>query len=125
MSGPANIGARRQVMSLDNLIDQLGGGPGWDGVRDRMQPAESSDKHRPDAAILKEIALMWDRPQERAGLEWIFDITSRAPYPTDHSDIERMAMAAAKHMARAAVGEAIALAIDEGRKILEQQRSTA
>lgn len=119
MSGPANIAPRREVHDIDHMLASAGG-EGWAGLEEKLLPALVGEKFRPDDKVLETLARMWMRPDERAVIEWWFDLTSRAPYPTDHGDMERLGLAAAKHMSRAAVGEAVALGLAEGAKIINQ-----
>jgi hypothetical protein len=116
MTGPANINPRGLVRPLDTML--TAGGEGWDALQKLFEPAVMSDRWRPDDQILKFVAAMSQTEQGRAFLDWIFDLTNRAPYPSIGGGIEQAALAAAKHEARAAVGEVILTAIVEGRRLL-------
>lgn len=121
MTGPVNIPARRQVHDLDRMLAQAGG-VGWDGLAQKMLPALVGDRFRPEDAVLEALGRMWLRPADRAVIEWFFDLTARAPYPNFHGDMEATALAAAKHMARSAVGETVCHGLSEGLRIIEQQQ---
>ena len=56
-------------------------------------------------------------------IEWLADLTVRAPFPHVGSLKESAALAAAKHEARTAVGYALLRAIAEGEQLFAQQRS--
>ncbi|MCZ8545069.1 hypothetical protein OOJ09_12820 [Mesorhizobium qingshengii] len=59
----------------------------------------------------------------RSIIEWMADLTVRAPFPHVGSMKESAALAAAKHEARTAVGYALLRAIAEGEQLWTQRRS--
>lgn len=121
MSGPANIPAtRRDFQSLDGLVDSIGGA-GWDALQGALAPAAVPDNYRPDDDVMKSLAIMAERGETRAVVEWLLDLTLRAPYPVTADTLEQTALAAAKHQARANVGEVVLKAIAEGRAKLERK----
>lgn len=119
MSGPANINPRGMVRDLDDML--TAGGVGWDALEKMFQPAAVADQWKPDENLLKELGALSQTEFGRRLFGWLFDLTNRAPYPsTGGGNLEQVAMAAAKHEARAAVGEVIVNAIVEGRRLLDE-----
>jgi hypothetical protein len=108
--------AGRVTLSLDELM-RASGEIGWDGLENRFSPAKVSDRFRPQERIMRFAAALGMHPEGREFLDWIFDMTCRAPYPITTGDMQELAFAAAKHQARAAVGNVIALAVAEGRRL--------
>jgi len=117
MTGPANINPRSIVRDLDTMM--TAGGVGWEALETMFQPAVMADPWRPSENVMKFAAAMAQTDQGREFLAFIFDLTKRAPYPHIGNSMESAALAAAKHEARAAVGEVVLQAIVEGRKLLE------
>lgn len=115
MSGPVNV-AGRVTLPLDDLM-RAGGRTGWEALEAGFAPAPVADRFRPEERIMRFAAALGLHPEGREFLEWIFDLTCRAPYPKTTGDMQELAYAAAKHQARAAVGDVIALAIAEGRRL--------
>lgn len=118
MSGPQNVNPRGIVNPIDDMF--TAGGQGWDALEKMMKPALMADQWRPQDDLLKQIAALSMTEFGRELFSWLFDLTNRAPYPQTGDSIESAALAAAKHEARAAVGEVILNAIVEGRKLLNQ-----
>ncbi|MBX3580074.1 MAG: hypothetical protein KF723_22960 [Rhizobiaceae bacterium] len=103
-------------------LEKLVAGNGWDFFAQQFAPANVADDFRPVDPILQALARMYEFPETRAVIDWILDLSVRAPYPRGESTTEELGIAAAKHQARAAVGEAIVKAIVEGRKINAEPR---
>lgn len=119
MNGPQNVNPRNLVRDLDVML--TAGGQGWDGLEKMFEPALMHDRYRPQDELLKQIAALSQTEFGRELFAWLFDLTNRAPYPSTGGTIENAALAAAKHEARAAVGEVILNAIVEGRKLLDSK----
>lgn len=120
MTGPVNINPRRAAMgSLDDLTS-VGGKQGWDALEAAFLPALTGQGLRPDERIMRFLAAMAQTEDGRAFVDWLFDLTCRAPYPRTGGDRDELAFAAAKHQARAAVGDVIAAALVEGRRLIDQ-----
>lgn len=120
MSGPFAFPS--DMMSLDHMLAQMG--VGWDGLEQPFRPAPTRQPFEPEDDLKKMIALFYDTtPEGRRMVEWIFDLTFRAPYPSIGGSLEQAALAAKAHEARAAVGRVLVQAIVDGRALMEKTRS--
>ena len=118
MSGPVSFPS--SMMALDQMLEQMGG-RGWEGLENEFKPAQTRQNFEPEDKIKKIIAAFYDSSSEgRQMVEWIFDLTFRAPYPSTGTSFEQAAIAAAKHEARAAVGRVLVQAIVEGRALIQK-----
>lgn len=118
MSGPAIIGDRRVAAgSLDDLTDQLGP-EGWEWFKQNFSPAAVPDNFDPGDEFKKNLAATYETEWGHELINWLLDLTCRAPYPRTHENPELLALTAAKHQARAAVGEVLVKAISDGRALL-------
>ncbi len=118
MSGPVNINPRAQVRELDDVL--TAGGEGWSALEALMKPAMMPDSSRPDNRVLRFAGAISRTEDGRLFLDWLFLLTLDAPYPRVGSDFQEAALAAAKHEARAAIGEVLRKAVVEGRNLLNQ-----
>jgi len=120
MSGPFAFPSG--MMSLDQMLSQMG--EGWDGLERSFSPAPTRRPFEPEDDLKKMIALFYDTtPEGRRIVEWIFDLTFRAPYPPVAGSFEQAALAAKAHEARAAVGRVLVQTIVDGRALMEKSRS--
>lgn len=117
-------GSRRDALPTSHLLD-LVNGLDFPGQETAFHPAqvhaggfEPSDKVKIAAAIL------WRAGEGREFVEWILDLTMRAPYPVTSQNPHDLQFAAAKHQARAAVGETVLLAIREGERLLDNAKGS-
>lgn len=121
MSGP--VGFPSEMMNLDKMLESMGG-PGWDGLEQAFKPASAPQPFEPEERLKRTIAVFYDHSEEgRQMIEWLFDLTFRAPYPHVGASFEQAALAAKAHEARAAVGRVVVQAILDGRTLLEKNRS--
>jgi hypothetical protein len=118
MNGPMPF--RREVAPLDDMLASVGG-EGWEGLDKLFHPAEVPDRFDPGAEVKKFLAAAMRTPAGREAIQWLADITLRAPYPHVGTSLEAAAIAAAKHEARAAVGEVLLRAIAQGDQLLNQR----
>lgn len=122
MSGPAPFPS--DLLDLDLMLEQIGGA-GWDGLERQFRPAAVPDRFEPADQLKIRIATLYDHSDEvRQILEWVFDLTFRAPYPHVGESFQAAALAAKAHEARAAVGRVIVQAIVDGRKLKEKRSQT-
>jgi len=122
VSGPQNVSPREAAIGGMAELEQLVAGNGWAFFEKQFAPAAVADDFRPVDTVMQSLARLYDFAETRAALDWILDLTCRAPYPRGESTTEQLGIAAAKHQARAAVGEAIVKAIVEGRKLNAEPR---
>lgn len=120
MSGPQNISPRQTAMGSVSELEALIGGGGWADFQKTFAPAAVSASMDPGDELKKSIASMYQTELGRKIIDWLLDQTCRAPYPVTSQSMEDLAYAAAKHQARAAVGEMIVKAIVDGRALNEQ-----
>lgn len=120
MTGPvASLGPRHQPPPPNETLQSNG----WEDFKRLMNPAQMQNPFRPDGKILQEIARYSETVEGREVIAWLRSITDQAPYPNvSGGNFEQVAIAAAKHDARATIGRMIAAAISEGTAITNQQR---
>ena len=119
MTGPFPFS--RQTMPLDRMIEQAGA-PGWKFFEDMFKPAGVSDRFDPGADMKKFLAAFEQTAQGRQFLEWIADLTVRAPFPHVGSSRDAAWIAGAKHEARFGVGSVIFKAVADGRELLSKPK---
>lgn len=110
----------RPMMAIDQL---LAGTPTWDGLSQAMFPAKVADNFDPGEHMKIMLFHFYGTAEGRSIIEWMADLTVRAPFPHVGSMKESAALAAAKHEARTAVGYALLRAIAEGEQLWTQRRS--
>lgn len=108
----------RQMLGAESLINAA---PTWDGLMNAFKPAIVPDRFDPGDDMKLVLFHFYNTVQGRQIVDWLFDLTARAPFPHVGSTRESAALAAAKHEARAAVGLAVARAITDGEKIWNQR----
>lgn len=116
MNGPVAFG--RQMQAVEKLLADA---PSWDGLEQAFAPAKVADNFDPGDDMKRMLAAFLGTVEGRNILEWLFDLTSRAPYPHVGSGRDSAWIAAAKHEARCAVGQAIARAIVDGNELLNRK----
>lgn len=120
MSGPANPNPRQLAAGGFEELEKQFGAKGWDFFRDQFGPALVGENFDPGEDFKKNLAAFARTDLGRRIVEWLLDMTCRAPYPATSQDMQDLAFAAAKHQARAAVGEVIVKAIADGNAILNR-----
>lgn len=123
MSGAQNVNPRPLAMGSLEEIEQAMGSNGWNFFADQFGPAVVSQSFDPGADFKKNLAAFARTGLGREIIDWLLDLTCRAPYPVTSQDMQDLAFAAAKHQARAAVGETIVKAIADGNDILDRPGS--
>lgn len=113
MSGPVDF--LRQVQRVEDFIKSPSS---WGELEKAFAPAPVADSFDPGEFMKKQLAALYGTQDGRAILEWLFDLTLRAPFPHVGNSRDSAWIAAAKHEARVAVGQAIARAIVDGRELL-------
>lgn len=116
MNGPVDFG--RQLQAVDRLISSP---PSWDDLLKEFTPAAVPDTFDPGDDMKKLLAGLYNTAEGRRIIEWLADLTFRAPYPHTGASLEAAALAAAKHEARAAVGRSILKAIADGNQLLNHR----
>ncbi len=113
MSSGSPFPFRRELESLDKfLAGEMGAG--WEELEQSFFPAQVPRAFDPGDELKRNLAALYHTPDGRQIIEWLADLTWRAPYPHVGAANEAAALAAAKHEARCAVGEVIMKAIAEG-----------
>ena len=120
MSGPQNINPRPLAMGALEDLQAAMGPLGWDFFEKQFGPAVVAENFDPGVEVKRFAAAMSQTAEGRRFIDWLLDLTCRAPYPVTSQSIEDLAMSAAKHQARAAVGETIVKAIADGHKLLNR-----
>lgn len=120
MSGPQNINPRPLAMGSLEAMQAAMGPVGWDFFENQFGPAVVAQSFDPGDEVKKFAAAMSQTVEGRRFIDWLLDLTCRAPYPVTSQTIEDLAMSAAKHQARAAVGETIVKAIADGNALLNR-----
>lgn len=110
----------RQMMAIDQLI---GSAPTMEGLEQAFFPAKRPDNFDPGDDMKLMLFHFYGTAEGKRILDWLADLTVRAPFPHVGSMNESAALAAAKHEARTAVGYALLRAIAEGEQLWTQRRS--
>lgn len=117
MSGP--FAFSRQALAIDRLLEAA---PSWEGLNQAFFPARTHDRFDPGDDMKKVLAAFNGTAEGRRIIEWLCDLTCRAPYPQISGDFQTAALAAKAHEARAAVGYVILRAIADGEALLHQPK---
>ena len=120
MSGPANPNPRQLAAGAFEELEKQFGAKGWDFFSERFSPALVAQSFDPGEDFKKNLAAFARTELGRRIVDWLLDLTCRAPYPVTTQDMQDLAFAAAKHQARAAVGETLVKAIADGNVILNR-----
>ncbi len=120
MSGPQNVSPRPLAMGSLEEIERMVGAKGWDFFEERFGPALVAQNFDPGDEFKRNMAAFARTAFGRGIVDWLLDLTCRAPYPVTSQDMQDLAFAAAKHQARAAVGETIVKAIADGNALLDR-----
>lgn len=123
MSGPQNVNPRPAAMGSLEEIEKAMGANGWDFFAKQFAPAVVAQSFDPGQEFKRNLAAFSRTGLGREIVDWLLDLTCRAPYPVTSQDMQDLAFAAAKHQARAAVGETIVKAIADGNAILDHSAS--
>jgi hypothetical protein len=116
MSGPAaSFGSTIQAPVEDES-------EGWDFYKQKFMPAVVANTFRPEDSVLIEIYKLSETAEGRKIIDWLHELSDRAPYPRVGSNFEEVAVAAAKHQGRALVGEVLTEAVREGKRLFNQAR---
>ncbi|ESY21513.1 hypothetical protein X749_27850 [Mesorhizobium sp. LNJC391B00] len=106
------------MLAVDQLLSST---PDWSGLSQAMFPAKVADNFDPGDDMKLVLYHFYGNAEGRRIIEWLADLTVRAPFPHVGSMKESAALAAAKHEARTAVGYALLRAIAEGEELWKQQ----
>jgi len=115
---------RRAALSTSDLLDLVTGREFSDQKAAFHPAATHPGNFEPSDKMMMAAAILWRAGEGREFVEWILDLTMRAPYPVTSQDPHDLQFAAAKHQARAAVGETVLLAIRKGEEMLDQQKGS-
>lgn len=115
-TGPVEFA--RQVQSVEQFLRDA---PSWASLDKAVRPAAVPDHFDPGDFMKQQLAALYETADGRAIIDWLFDLTLRAPFPHVGSTRDSAWLAAAKHEARVAVGQAVARAIVDGRKLFNQK----
>ena len=118
----APVFSRREAQPLDRLIASAGG-EGWAGLDKLLEPALAKRQScEPGDDIKKALAVMARAGQGRAVIEWLMDITVRAPFRVTGATVEETAMRASNRQGIEGVAEAVLAAIADGERLLSEER---
>lgn len=118
MSGPAIINNSREMASgTFEDIENLVGAKGWEFFAEQWLPAGTVDILNPDDELKMFIAAMSESGLGKRFFDYLMNLTVRHPYPMTTNSMEDLAFAAAKHQARATVGELLVKIRMEGRAL--------
>lgn len=116
MSGP--IFGGRDAQPLDAML-QAAGGEGWEGLENLLKPHVQAAPMQPSDRVAKNLAVLVQTQGGREIVEWIMDVTLRAPLRVTGSSLEETALNAARKQGINGVGEVILHAIKRGETLLE------
>jgi hypothetical protein len=115
-NGPVDF--LRQVQRVEDFIRNPSS---WGELEKAFAPAKVPDNFDPGDFMKQQLAALYGTQDGRAIIEWLFDLTLRAPYPHVGNSRDSAWLAAGKHESRVAVGQAIAKAIVDGRELFNQK----
>jgi hypothetical protein len=115
---------RREALSTSELLDMVTGREFSDQKAAFHPAATHPGNFEPSDQVKVAAAILWRAGESREFVEWILDLTMRAPYPVTSQEPHDLQFAAAKHQARAAVGETVLLAIRKGEQLLDQNKGS-
>lgn len=110
----------REMMAVDSFLRAP---PTAEGLMQAFFPAKVADNFDPGDDMKMMLSAFFNTAEGRKIVEWLADLTVRAPYPHVGSMKESAALAAAKHEARTAVGYSLFRAIADGNDLWKQKRS--
>lgn len=119
-TGPVEFA--RQVQSIEQFLNDA---PSWGSLEKSIRPADVPKDFDPGDFMKQQIAAFYGTQDGRAIIDWLFDLTLRAPYPHVGSSRDSAWIAAAKHEARVAVGQTIARAIVDGKELFNRKEPKA
>lgn len=124
MSGPQNVSPRPLAMGaleeIERELERRAGAQGWEFLEQQFAPAMVAQNFDPGDEFKRNIAAFARTAFGRSIVDWLLDLTCRAPYPVTSQIMHDLVYAAAKHQARAAVGETIVKAIADGNALLDR-----
>uniref|UniRef100_UPI003BAC7D96 hypothetical protein n=1 Tax=Stappia sp. TaxID=1870903 RepID=UPI003BAC7D96 len=109
----------RQAQSLDSMVARAGG-EGWDGLEELFKPQVANQPLQPSDHVAKTLATLCRDPRGREVIEWLMDITLRAPLRATGKTFEETALLTASRQGINGVGEAVLAAIAHGQKLSEK-----
>lgn len=121
MSGPLVGG--RSAQPLDLMIKQAGG-DGWDGLEKLFEPHLKDAPLQPSDQVAINLAQLARHENGRAMIEWLMDITLRAPLRIQGATIQETALRASQRQGINGVGEAVLSAMAHGEKLLSKKEET-
>lgn len=121
MSGPYPFA--REVQQLNDMLASVGG-PGWAGLEQMFKPARVADRFDPGDDMKMVLAAFYRTAQGRQIIDWLLDLTVRAPFPHVGGSRDSAWLAAGKHEARTAVGYVLLQAIADGNELFEKRNQT-
>lgn len=116
------VNGKRDVMSFDRLLEN-----GWGAFEqlENLGVAPPNDGYRPDDQVARIAYSLTLNPLTQQFLDWLMDITLRAPLRVPDAGVEQVALAYAKRAGINGVGEAILAAVEMGRKLQEASHASS
>lgn len=115
------LASKRQTLSLADFVEN-----GWSGFEQLeslgIQPPK--DGYRPSEKVARIAHALTLNADTLEFLDWLMDITLRAPLRVPDAGIEQVALAYATRKGINGVGEAVLAAIEMGRKLQEANHAT-
>ena len=109
-------------LSIEQMLALLDG-KSEPEIAKQFAPAALHRDATPDEKLKEFMAGLNATPQGRLFFNWLLNLTCNAPYPDTGLTMEVLAFAAAKHQARAAIGEAIMFYITQGDALIENRKN--
>lgn len=116
MSGP--FIPAREAQPLD-LLEQSVAGGGWESLDEMFKPHRQDAPLQPSDDVAKALWVLRQHGEGRAIIEWLMDITLRAPLRVTGRSIEETALNAAARQGINGVGEVILKAIARGGELMQ------
>lgn len=112
----------RVAQPLDNMLANTDGFLDIDDAIKKIGGMRSVAEYKPVDRVAERFYQLYQEPVGRELIEWLFELTSRAPMPLIENGFEHAALLAAKTQARQGVGKVIAAAICEGEQIYNRKK---
>ena len=108
----------RTMMAVEKLLAAT---PSWGDLEQQFAPAQTAQNFEPDRDLKMSLAALASQAHGGRIVEWLLDLTTRAPYPHVGQTADSVVLAAAKHEARAAIGWVLLRAIADGAELWKQK----
>ncbi|MDZ7822575.1 MAG: hypothetical protein U5K75_00050 [Ahrensia sp.] len=115
---------RRVAQPVEQMLENTDGYLDIDKAIEAIGGMRAKAEYKPDDEVALWFYQTYLDAKGRKVIEWLLDLTARAPIPMMEKGFEHAALMAAKAQAREGIGNVIAEAICLGEKIFKQKQGT-